>query len=72
MLPQDEALGILIEFLEVHGYKKVKGINLETIRELACIVLKENSFVYEKKIYQQVVGGAMGSSFTLTSPNIFM
>ncbi|CAF4991752.1 unnamed protein product, partial [Rotaria magnacalcarata] len=26
MLPQEEALDILVEFLHVHGYTKVKGI----------------------------------------------
>ncbi|CAF2053126.1 unnamed protein product, partial [Rotaria magnacalcarata] len=49
-----------------------KGIPSETIRLLASIVLKENVFVYGKKIYQQVLGGAMGSLFTLTLANIFM
>ncbi|CAF3780427.1 unnamed protein product, partial [Rotaria sp. Silwood1] len=72
MLPQEEALNILIEFLHVHGYNKVKCIPLEAIRKLASIVLKENVFVYDKKIYRQVLGGAMGSSFTLTLANIFM
>ena len=51
MLPQDEALDILVEFLHVHGYTKIKGIDLKTIRELAAIVLQENVFVYDKKIY---------------------
>ena len=72
MLPQDEALDILVEFLRVHGYEKVKGIDLDTIRILASIVLKENVFVYDKTIYRQTIGGAMGSSFTLTLANIFM
>ncbi|CAF4038986.1 unnamed protein product [Adineta steineri] len=72
MLPQDEALNILVEFLYVHGYKKIKGIPLDTIRKLASIVIKENVFVYGNKIYQQTTGGAMGSSFTLTLANIFM
>jgi hypothetical protein len=72
MLPQDESLNILIEFLHVHGYKKVKGIALDTIRKLASIVIKENVFVYDKKFYKQTTGGAMGSSFTLTLANIFM
>ncbi|CAF1539977.1 unnamed protein product [Rotaria magnacalcarata] len=72
LFPQEEALNILVEFLHVHGYTKVKGFPLETIRLLASIVLKENVFVYGKKIYQQVLGGAMGSSFTLTLANIFM
>ena len=72
MLPQDEALNILMEFLSTYGYRKVKGINLDTIRKLASKVLKENVFAYGKKIYQQTTGGAMGSSFTLTLANIFM
>ena len=72
MLPQDEALNILMEFLHTHDYKKVKGINLDTIRKLASKVLKENVFAYGKKIYKQTTGGAMGSSFTLTLANIFM
>ncbi|CAF4316004.1 unnamed protein product [Rotaria sp. Silwood2] len=72
MLLQDEALDILVEFLRVHGYVKVKGIDLGTIRELAAIVFKENYFVYDKKMYKQILGGAMGSSFTLTLANIFM
>ena len=72
MLPQDEALNILMEFLHTHGIRKVQGISLDTIRKLAAIVIKENVFVYGKKIFRQVMGGAMGSSFTLTLANVFM
>jgi len=72
MLPQDESINILIEFLHVHGYRKVKGVPLDAIRKLASIVIKENVFVYDKKYYRQVIGGAMGSAFTLTLANIFM
>ena len=61
MLPQEESLNILIKFLHLHGYRKVKGIPLDTIRKLASIILKENVFVYGKKIYWQTTGGAMGS-----------
>ncbi len=53
-------------------YRKVKGIPIDAIRKLARIVLTENVFVYEKKFYRQVLGGAMGSAFTLTLANIFM
>ncbi|CAF3855858.1 unnamed protein product, partial [Adineta steineri] len=72
MLPQEEALDILVEFLHMHSYRKVKGIPLDSIRKLASIVLKENVFVYDNIIYQQTTGGAMDSSFTLTLANIFM
>jgi len=72
MLPQDDALNTLVEFLYEHGYRKVKGIALDIIRKLASVVLKENAFVYSKKIYKQILGGAMSSALTLTLANIFM
>ena len=72
MLPQQESIDVLTEFLLEHGYQKVKGVPIDTIRKLARIVLTENVFIYEKKFYRQVLGGAMGSAFTLTLANIFM
>ena len=52
MLPQDESLDVLTEFLLLHGYQKVKGVPIDAIRKLARIVLIENVFVYEKKFYR--------------------
>ncbi|CAF4459001.1 unnamed protein product, partial [Rotaria sp. Silwood2] len=72
MLPQEESLAVLAEFLRVHNCEKVNGISIDTIVELGRIVLKSNAFVYEKKFYRQIIGGAMGSAFTLTLANIFM
>jgi hypothetical protein len=72
MLPQEESLDILTEFLIQFGYHKVKDIPFDAIRKLARIVITENVFIYEKKFYQQIIGGAMGSAFTLTLANIFM
>ena len=72
MLPQEESLDILTEFLLQHGYHKVKGVPIDAIRKLARIVITENVFIYEKKFYRQIIGGAMGSAFTLTLANIFM
>lgn len=72
MLPQEESLNILTEFLIHYDYHKVKGIPIDAIRKLARIVIQENVFVYGKKFYRQIVGGAMGSAFTLTLANIFM
>ncbi len=66
MLPQEESLDVLTEFLVQYGYHKVKGVPIDAIRKLARIVITENLFVYEKKLYRQVLGGAMGSAFTLT------
>ncbi|CAM4836895.1 unnamed protein product [Rotaria magnacalcarata] len=72
MLPQEESLDILMAFLHAHGYRKVKGISIDTIKKLASIILKDNVFAYGKKIYKQTTGGAMGSSLTFTLANIFM
>ena len=72
MLPQEESLDILTQFLIEHSYHRVKRIPLDAIRKLARLVLKENAFVYGDKYYRQIVGGAMGSPFTLTLANIFM
>jgi hypothetical protein len=72
MLPQEESLNILTEFLIQHGYNKVNGIPIDAIRKLTRIVLTENAFVFDKQYYKQIIGGAMGSPFTLTLANIFM
>jgi hypothetical protein len=72
MLPQEESLNVITEFLLQHGYHKVKGVPIDAIRKLARIVLTENVFIYENKFYRQIIGGAMGSAFTLTLANIFM
>jgi hypothetical protein len=72
MLPQEESLNILMEFLSYYGYQKVKGVPVDAIRKLARIVIRDNVFIYEKKFYKQIIGGAMGSAFTLTLTNIFM
>lgn len=73
MLPQDESLDILEEFLNQHQLEKqLQGIPIKVIRQLAEIVLKETAFFYGNKYYKQIVGGAMGSPFTLTLANIFM
>lgn len=72
MLPQEESFNVLIEFLYAHGYRKVKGVPLDAIKKLATIVIKENVFVYQQTFHRQVIGGAMGSSFTLTLANIFL
>ena len=47
-------------------------MTIEAIESLARVVLTENVFIYENKYYRQVLGGAMGSPFTLTLANIFM
>ena len=66
MLPQQQSLDILVEFLQNFNIPHVQGIDIATIRELARIVIEENVFVYRNKYYRQIIGSAMGSPFTLT------
>ena len=63
MLPQDEGIKILGEFLRTYEGPYVKNLSVTTIQKLAQIVLKHNAFVCDNKFYKQVVGGAMGSPF---------
>ena len=72
MLPQDQAIEILGQFLRAYAGEYINGLSVTTIQKLAEIVLKQNAFVCNNKFYKQVVGGAMGSPFTLTLANIFM
>ncbi|CAF1166814.1 unnamed protein product [Adineta ricciae] len=72
MLPQEESLDILTEFLLEHGYTKANAVPIDAIRKLARLVLTENVFTYEKRFYRQVIDGAMGSAFTLTLANVFL
>ena len=72
MLPQEQSLEILREFLHHYHCETVNGLTIDTIVELARIVLQANAFVYNNKFYRQIIGGAMGSAFTLTLANIFM
>ena len=72
MLPQEESLNILTEFLIYFHYNKIKAVPRDAIRKLARLVLTENVFIYENKYYRQILGGAMGSAFTLTLANVFM
>jgi hypothetical protein len=74
MLPQEESLQVLMEFIHFYGYRKVQDVPIHAIRKLARLVLTENPFVYGTKFYRykQTIGGAIGSAFTLTLTNTFM
>ncbi|CAF4674735.1 unnamed protein product, partial [Rotaria socialis] len=61
-----------VQFLLEYHYEKVQGISIKVILQLADLVLKETAFVDGNKFYRQIIGGAMGSPFTLTLANIFM
>ncbi|CAF1301890.1 unnamed protein product, partial [Rotaria sordida] len=71
MIPRDGAIFALQKFLRQYGEnRRIHGMTIDIIIRLARLVLDTNCFVYEKKYYQQIRGGAMGSPFTLTLANV--
>ncbi|CAF4003077.1 unnamed protein product, partial [Rotaria sordida] len=73
MIPRDGAIFALQKFLRQYGEnRRIHGMTIDIIIRLARLVLDTNCFVYEKKYYQQIRGGAMGSPFTMTLANIYM
>ncbi|CAF3071428.1 unnamed protein product [Rotaria sp. Silwood2] len=60
------------KFLLQLDYHKVNNISVDAIRKLAGMVITEHVFIYRKKFYKQITGGAIESAFTLTLANIFM
>jgi hypothetical protein len=63
MLPQEESLDILTEFLIHFGYHKGKGIPIDAIRKLARIVITENVFAYENLFIENKNGTLVTSVF---------
>ena len=73
MIPREGALYALMRFLEKHSYHgRVGSLSMDSIMKMARLILDNNCFAYENKYYQQIRGGAMGSSFTQVLANIYM
>ena len=73
MIPRDGAIFALQKFLHQHAEnRRINGMTIDTITRLARLVLDTNCFVYENNYYQQIRGGAIGSSFTMTLANIYI
>ena len=77
MIPQKEAVLAVCEFLGRHGYRKVHGLAINTIKAMFLHVLEHSYFVLqlpglEPKFYQQIRGGAMGSACTQVLADIYV
>ncbi|CAF3958434.1 unnamed protein product [Rotaria magnacalcarata] len=69
MIPQKESVLVVCEFLGRQGYKKVRGLSINTIKSLFLHVLESSYFVLQlsgkdPKFYKQIRRGAMGSACT--------
>lgn len=73
MIPRDGALCTLGRFLSKHTIdSRISNMKIDTIMQMARLVMDTNCFAFEKKYYQQIRGGAMGSPLTMTLANIYM
>ncbi|CAF4211062.1 unnamed protein product [Rotaria sp. Silwood2] len=73
MIPRDGAIAALTRFCKKYSVNgKIGNVNIDTIIQLACVVLDTNSFAYKDKYYRQIKGGAMGSPFTMVLANIYI
>ncbi|CAF2072614.1 unnamed protein product [Rotaria magnacalcarata] len=77
MIPQREAVLTVCEFLGKQGYKKVRGLSINTIKALFQHVLENSFFVLQlpgqkPKFYKQIRGGSMGSACTQVLADIYV
>ena len=73
MIPRDGAIDALRRFLSKYYVgARHNNMTINSIIQLASLVLDTNCFAFEDKYHQQIRGGAMGSPFTMTLANIYM
>ncbi|CAF3770084.1 unnamed protein product [Rotaria socialis] len=77
MIPQKESVLAVCEFLGRHGYKKIRGLSINTIKALFLHVFDNSYFVLQLpgiglKYYRQIKGGAMGSVCTQVLADIYV
>jgi hypothetical protein len=73
VIPREKGRETFMRFIRQHSIRgKIGTLSIDHIWKLARLVLETSYFVYNKKYYVQVRGGAMGSAFTQVFANIYM
>ena len=65
----------LENFLNIHGSELemvAKGLTTEAIIQLVRLVLQNQFFIYQNKLYQQIYGSASGSLLTIPLAFIYL
>ena len=75
--PHEETVQALEDFLHRYDIQQLQdeigeSLTSETIITLARLVLDNQFFVYENKLYQQIKGGVSGSLLTISLAFIYM
>ena len=73
LLPHEETTELLDRFLnENTSNGHVQGLSIPTIIELVRVVLKNQVFLFRKRVYRQIKGGIANSPLTTLLANIYM
>ena len=70
-IPQEEGITTVCKAYE-DFYKNRLPIHTKFLRRMLCLILKENSFQFNKRHYLQTHGTAMGTKMAVAFANIFM
>jgi hypothetical protein len=75
IFPHEQTIEALTYFLNVHTSSDEKirhGLTVDTIVRLVRLVLENQFFIYNNKLYRQTAGGASGSPSTMPLAYIYM
>ena len=73
MLPYEETIEVLERFLNDNlSNGHLQGLTVHTIVELVRLVMKNQVFLFRKRIYRQIKGGIANSPLTILLANIYM
>ena len=70
-IPQEEGITSVCKAYE-DFYKNRLPIPTKFLRRMLCLILKENSFQFNRRYYLQTHGSAMGTKRAVAFANIFM
>ena len=71
-IPVDETISICLDKMFKNTDDKVNNLSREQFRKILCYCVKQNHFMYEDSVYDQVDGVSMGSPLGPVMANIFM
>ena len=76
VLPHEQALAALEHFLRTYAPSDTvfqqEGMSIATVLRLTSLVLDNQFFVYNNRLYRQTVGGASGSPLTMPLAYIYL
>ena len=73
MFPHKETIQALEHFLHDHGFNgHIQGLTINTIVQLVRLILRNQYFIYDNRLFQQMKGGGPGAPLTALLADIYM